>query len=48
MRSPKGKKLWMTILVLATKHDSAEEHAQKAIALGVSKDKVKEMEVVVS
>ena len=39
----------MTILVQAAKHgeDSAVEHAQKAITLGVSKDKVKEMEIVI-
>ena len=48
MHLQKGTKLWMTILVRATKPDSAEEHAQKAIVLGVSKDKVKEMEVVIS
>ena len=44
-----GPAIRTDLAVLAAKRgdDSAVEHAQKAIALGVSKDKANEMEVVI-
>ena len=45
-----GPAIRADLAVLAAKRgdDSAVEHARKAIVLGVSEDKVKEMEVVIS
>ena len=45
-----GPAIRADLAVLAAKRgdDSAVEHARKAIALGVSEDKVREMEVVIS